>query len=268
MNQPQVFSNTLFGDVRTLEEDGKILFCASDVAKALGYANPYDAVLKHCRYLAKREVPHPQSLSRIMEMNFIPEGDVYRLITHSTLPTAERFESWVFDDVLPTIRRTGSYQAKPMTPAEMFAAQAQVNLDYERRLSDLDRRADATETALRNTVRALSVPTFTLEGWQREMQATLNMAVRTYGLNHQTYRGDLYRALEERAHVDLTSRQTRLRNRLLRQGATTAEVKEVSKLSVIARDPKLREIFHAIFQQDLAQRFSAQPQALRRALPD
>ena len=53
MNQPQVFCNTLFGDVRTLEEDGKILFCASDVAKALGYANPYDAVLKHCRYLAK-----------------------------------------------------------------------------------------------------------------------------------------------------------------------------------------------------------------------
>lgn len=275
MNQPQVFSNTLFGDVRILEEDGKILFCASDVANALGYKRPNNAVSAHCRGALKRGIgvqtgkrADGTPVFQQVEMNFIPEGDVYRLITHSTLPTAERFEQWVFDEVLPTIRRTGSYQAKPMTPAEMFAAQAQVNLEYERRLSDLDRRADATETALRNTVRALSVPTFTLEDWQREMQATLNMAVRTYGLNHQTYRGELYRTLEERAHVDLSSRQTRLRNRLLRQGATTAQVKEVSKLSVIARDPKLREIFHAVFQQDLAQRFCSQPQENRRALQE
>lgn len=265
MNQPQVFSNTIFGDVRILEEDGKILFCGADVANALGYSNSRKALLDHCKGVTKRDTLTPGGPQQI---SYIPEGDVYRLITHSRLPTAERFESWVFDEVLPIIRRTGGYQAKPMTPAEMFAAQAQVNLDYERRLSDLDRRADATETALRNTVRALSVPTFTLDDWQREMQATLNMVVRTYGLNHQTYRGELYRTLEERAHVDLTSRQTRLRNRLQRQGATTAQVKEVSKLSVIARDPKLREIFHAVFQQDLAQRFCSQPQENRRALQD
>lgn len=266
MNQPQVFSYR--GEsFRALQIDGEPWFVLKDVCAAIGIKD-HVTVSKR---LDEDEVDLAQvidGMGRSQETTVINESGLYSVILRSDKPEARPFRKWVTSEVLPTIRRTGSYQAKPMTPAEMFAAQAQVNLDYERRLSDLDRRADATETALRNTVRALSVPTFTLEGWQREMQATLNMAVRTYGLNHQTYRGDLYRALEERAHVDLTSRQTRLRNRLLRQGATTAEVKEVSKLSVIARDPKLREIFHAIFQQDLAQRFSAQPQALRRALPD
>lgn len=266
MNQPQVFSYR--GEsFRALQIDGEPWFVLKDVCAAIGIKD-HVTVSKR---LDEDEVDLAQvidGMGRSQETTVINESGLYSVILRSDKPEARPFRKWVTSEVLPTIRRTGSYQAKPMTPAEMFAAQAQVNLDYERRLSDLDRRADATETALRNTVRALSVPAFTLEGWQREMQATLNMAVRTYGLNHQTYRGDLYRTLEERAHVDLSSRQTRLRNRLLRQGATTAEVKEVSKLSVIARDPKLREIFHAIFQQDLAQRFSAQPQALRRALPD
>lgn len=269
MNQPQVFSSPVFGDVRTIMIDGEIWFVGKDVAEALGYSNTKDAISRHVDFEDRRDgVVIRDPMGRDQTPVLLNESGVYSLIFGSRLATAKQFKRWVTYDILPSIRKNGSYQAKPMTPAEMFAAQAQVNLDYERRLSDLDRRADATETALRNTVRALSVPTFTLDGWQREMQATLNMVVRTYGLNHQAYRGELYRTLEERAHVDLSSRQTRLRNRLLRQGATTAEVKEVSKLSVIARDPKLREIFHAIFQQDLAQRFSAQPQALRRALPD
>ena len=75
----------------------------------LGYKNPWDAVKKHCRYLAKREVPHPQNPTKKIEVNVIPEGDLYRLIAHSELPAAETFESWVFDEVLPTLRKTGSY---------------------------------------------------------------------------------------------------------------------------------------------------------------
>ena len=109
MNDVQVFKNSEFGDIRVLEEDGKILFCGSDVAKALGYANVRDAVARHCRYVVKRDVPHPQSADKAIEMSFISEGDMYRLICSSKLPSAEKFESWVFDEVLPTIRKTGSY---------------------------------------------------------------------------------------------------------------------------------------------------------------
>ncbi len=105
-NALHVFKNSSFGQLRTIEEDGKILFCASDVAKALGYAVPRKAVFDHCKGVTKRYAP---TNSGVQEMSFIPEGDVYRLITHSKLPGAEKFESWVFDDVLPSLRKNGYY---------------------------------------------------------------------------------------------------------------------------------------------------------------
>ena len=109
MNELQVFENNQFGQMRTLTENGTTLFCGSDVAKALGYTNAPDALTRHCRGIVKRDTP---TSSGVQTMSFIPEGDVYRLITHSKLPTAEKFESWVFDEVLPSIRKTGAY----MTP--------------------------------------------------------------------------------------------------------------------------------------------------------
>ncbi|MFQ7190887.1 MAG: Bro-N domain-containing protein [Megamonas funiformis] len=108
-NQLQVFNNAEFGQVRTIVEGDKILFCASDVAKALGYRNYNDAVNKHCRAIVKCDTPIS---GKIQAINFIPEGDIYRLIIRSKLPTAEKFESWVFDEVLPSIRKTGSYSTK------------------------------------------------------------------------------------------------------------------------------------------------------------
>lgn len=105
----RLFENPEFGQVRTIVEGDKILFCATDVAKALGYSVPRKAVYDHCRYVLKRNVPHPQSLGKEIEMSFISEGDIYRLVARSKLPAAEKFESWVFDEVLPSIRRNGAY---------------------------------------------------------------------------------------------------------------------------------------------------------------
>ena len=113
MTEIQTFTNAAFGKVRILYEDGKPLFCGADACKALGYSNQWDALKRHCRYLVKREVPNPQSVSKKVTMNFLPEGDLYRLITHSKLPSAEKFEHWVFDEVLPAIRKNGMYGADP-----------------------------------------------------------------------------------------------------------------------------------------------------------
>lgn len=113
MTDLQTFTNAAFGKVRILYENGKPLFCGADACKALGYSNQWDALKRHCRYLVKREVPNPQSASKKVTMNFLPEGDLYRLITHSKLPSAEKFERWVFDEVLPTLRQTGQYGADP-----------------------------------------------------------------------------------------------------------------------------------------------------------
>lgn len=111
MNEVKIFENEEFGKVRTLiEGEDKVLFCGSDVAKALGYTRPNDAVNDHCRIDAtsKRRTIIDR-LGRKQEALFIPEGDVYRLIAHSKLPAADQFERWIFDDVIPTIRKTGGY---------------------------------------------------------------------------------------------------------------------------------------------------------------
>ena len=105
-NKIEIFKNEQFGEVRTILEGEKVLFCAADVAKALGYTNPNKAVNDHCRAITKRSTPIS---GKVQSINFIPEGDVYRLIIRSKLPAAEKFELWVFDEVIPTIRKTGGY---------------------------------------------------------------------------------------------------------------------------------------------------------------
>lgn len=113
MDELKLFENPEFGNVRTLEtNDGKVLFCGADIANALGYSNTRKALADHCKGVTKCDTltkGGKQSLS------FIPEGDVYRLIAHSKLPKAEAFEKWVFEEVLPEIRKTGSYSLnKPL----------------------------------------------------------------------------------------------------------------------------------------------------------
>lgn len=105
-NELKIFNNEEFGQIRTVKFGSKVLFAASDVAKALGYSNPRDAVLRHCKGVVKHDILTEGGKQII---SVVPEGDVYRLITKSKLPSAEKFESWVFDEVLPTIRKTGGY---------------------------------------------------------------------------------------------------------------------------------------------------------------
>ena len=107
MNELVIFKNEEFGEIRTVEENGEVLFCGSDVAKALGYAKPHNAISTHCKGVTLKQ--GNDNMGRTQEMSFIPEGDVYRLIAHSKLPNAQRFESWVFDEVLPSIRKHGAY---------------------------------------------------------------------------------------------------------------------------------------------------------------
>ncbi len=103
----QAFHNAEFGDVRILKEsDDKYLFCATDVATALGYGNPGTAIRRHCKGSSKRATP---TAGGVQNLSYIGEGDLYRLIVHSKLPSAERFEKWIFEELLPTIRKYGAY---------------------------------------------------------------------------------------------------------------------------------------------------------------
>ncbi len=119
MNEIQIFNNPEFGEIRTIVEDDKVLFCGNDVAKALGYAVPRKALLDHCPCVLKRNVwvqtgvkADGSPAMRETEMTFISESGVYRLVFGSKLPTAEKFTDWVTEEVIPSIRKHGAY----MTP--------------------------------------------------------------------------------------------------------------------------------------------------------
>lgn len=129
MNEIQIFNNPDFGTVRTLDDNGVILFAATDVAKILGYSNPYDAISRHCKGVVKHEGvsqttnQHGVTTNQTVEMSFIPESDLYRLVFGSKLPSAEKFTDWVTSEVLPSIRKNGGYIAgqQELSPQELMA---------------------------------------------------------------------------------------------------------------------------------------------------
>ena len=115
-NNIQVFENAEFGKLEIFMIDGKPYFPATECAKVLGYKNPHKAINDHCPHLTKREVGVQTGVKadgkpayQRVEKAYIPEGDLYRLIIRSKLPAAVRFEKWVMDEVLPTIRQYGAY---------------------------------------------------------------------------------------------------------------------------------------------------------------
>ena len=145
----QIFKNEEFGSVRTIDIDGRPYFSAVDIAIALGYANPRKAIIDHCKGVTKRDI---LTQGGQQSVNFIPEGDIYRLIIRSHLPSAEKFERWVFDEVLPQIRETGGYQL-PRTYAEalrQLADKAEQNEKLNQRIEQMRPKeifADAVATS-------------------------------------------------------------------------------------------------------------------------
>ncbi len=103
------FNDSEFGEIRTIQKEDKVLFCGSDIARALGYARPADAISAHCKGVCVLPTP---SAGGVQNTKFITDGDIYRLIAHSKLPSAERFERWVFDEILPSIRKHGAYMTE------------------------------------------------------------------------------------------------------------------------------------------------------------
>ena len=149
MQQVMLFENEEFGQLRMIFIDGKQYFMANDVAKALGYSVPKDAITRHCkgamfqRYLTD---------GGEQEVKVIPEGDVYRLIIRSKLPKAEEFEKWVFDEVLPSIRKTGGYiqETNPYSIKEIVKETiCQVVPEIIRELEDKEERNKRAERELK-----------------------------------------------------------------------------------------------------------------------
>ena len=110
MNELMLFDNEEFGEIRGMEIDGKPWFVGKDVAEILGYSDPSATISKKCKYKRKEMISHCQNGKVVKtQTTLINEGDLYRLIIGSKLPSAQKFEEWVMDEVLPQIRQTGGY---------------------------------------------------------------------------------------------------------------------------------------------------------------
>lgn len=153
-NNVTVFQNEQFGQVRTIDEKGKVYFCGKDVAMALGYADYGKAIRLHCKLKGRVNRPILTNGGE-QQMSFIDEGNLYRLITHSKLPEAEKFETWVFDEVLPTIRKTGKFEVHKATDdlKAQRVATAKKNADI-RSAKLLLQIADSTKTQYKEVLQA------------------------------------------------------------------------------------------------------------------
>lgn len=137
MNNLQIFNSEEFGDIRTVTINNEPWFVGKDVATALGYAKPLNALSAHVEKDDSLKQGITDSLGREQETIFINESGLYALIFGSKLESAKRFKHWVTSEVLPAIRKTGSYQ-KPMSQVEMMRIQLGMIDDHEDRITDLE----------------------------------------------------------------------------------------------------------------------------------
>lgn len=129
MKDIQIFNNQRFGQVRTVKIEDKVFFVAIDIARALGYRDPNSAISRHAKGLVKHPV---LTNGGMQDVYVVPEGDIYRLAARSELPGAEEFESWIFDEVLPSIRKHGLYAVDDLLNDPDLAIKAFTALKEER----------------------------------------------------------------------------------------------------------------------------------------
>lgn len=155
MNTPQIF-NFEHNEVRTFLENDVPYFVANDVAKTLGYKNPSKATNDHCKKAI--ETWGNDSLGRRQKFKIIPESDVYRLIIKSNLPSADKFESWVMEEVLPQIRKHGMYATDELLNnpdllievATKLKEERTLRLIAEQQVNELQPKADYYDRILNN----------------------------------------------------------------------------------------------------------------------
>ena len=235
-----------------MQINGETWFVLKDVCVVLGITD-HKVVARRLEEDEVCQIPLTDSLGRTQETTVINESGLYNVILRSDKPEAKPFRKFVTSEVLPSIRKTGGYQTKAMTTAQMFALQAQVNLEQEQRLKALEEKTQATQETVQEAFSALSYPTVSRDHWQDETRQKIRRVCFENGLNYQQFTAQTYDELEADARVKLETRVNNQRERMKAGGAKSAEIQAVNKLTVIAADPKLRAIYSAIIQRHSAQ---------------
>ncbi len=242
MNELTVFQNPEFGEVRTLECNGEPWFVLKDVCDALGIKGAKD-VVKRLDDDERGLTPIEDSAGRHQETTIINESGLYSVIMRSDKPEAKPFRKWVTSEVLPAIRKTGGYQAKPMSIAENLAAQAQLLVDQEKRIARIEQRVDRALTAIARPQ---------ADSWVEDMKNSIRAYCEATGLTDAAGRGRLYAALDREARCSTDRRLSKLRERKKAAGERRKDYMALTKLDAIAADKQLRVAFEGIVARETA----------------
>lgn len=224
------------------EKDGIVYLRLETVARGLGFTRIAESGNEVVRWERVDGYLRDLGVPTCGHDAFIPENIFYRLAMKAKNETAERFQAKIADEVIPTIRRTGSYSAKPMTLAEQALAQAQILVDHEKQLAELSESVDKLER-FNDGIVAVLAPTAVSDGWQEQMNRKVRQYCLDYDLDYRVTFNQLYMTVESSTRSDLTRRVENRRRRILQNGGTRAEADKVTKLSVIANDAALRNAF-------------------------
>lgn len=248
MNELQIFDNPEFGQVRVVEIDGEPWFVGKDIASALGYSNPRDALAKHVDEEDKNTVAICDGTPGNPNVTAINESGVYSLIFSSKLEAASKFKRWVTAEVLPSIRKTGGY----LTPA----AEERLLAEF-RKLAD---RVTALEDAATNPfgpapAQALPAPPPenpppTIPGmaakkrWMRTVSEKLDLMKSRFNLSHNKVLHQIYQHIEKVFELSLEEERLRVMEK--------HDLDDCSTLTAIFYNEELRDYFEDYIDYNLA----------------
>lgn len=239
MNQLEVFKNEDFGEIRTVQLNNEPLFCLSDICKALEVKNTTDVAKR----LEDDEVTRFNLGGQVGETNFVSESGLYSVILRSDKPNAKRFRKWITSEVIPSIRKTGTYSARTLSPKFQLM---QGLLDQ---MAEQEQRLQGVETFCSNVKEVMATP---IGDWREEMNSHVRKIAKSSGIDYRALYTELYIELEKRAKCDLTKLSVNKQNRLTSQGKTKSYIEsECKKIAVISDNVRLKEIFHSIIKEYL-----------------
>ncbi|MDE6456449.1 MAG: hypothetical protein K2L38_11230 [Dysosmobacter sp.] len=251
MNGLQIFT---YEDtpIRTVEREDGIWWVLKDVCNVLQISNTADVAARLDD--DEKGIATIDTLGGKQEMLIINEPGLYNAIFRSAKPEAKDFKRWVTHEVLPSIRRTGSYsmtQSQPMTPAQLLAAQAQVLVDMERRMDEMQGQTRTLEAKVDTAMKAFSRPA--QDHWTADTDRAIKELCETRRLSVTATKGRMYAELERTAGCSVTARLNRLRERKKKAGMRHRDAMALTKLDAISADKQLRAIFEGVVRSWQAQ---------------
>ena len=240
------FNNPEFGSIRTIEQNGEPWFVGKDVALALGYAKPENALAAHVDALDKTTTLIQGDGSNYKsKTTIVNESGLYSLIFSSKLESAQRFKRWVTSEVLPSIRKTGCYGTPDLSELSP-ELRCLIRLEQQQKqqaqeLVRLNQKLDQLQ----------GTGAFGTGGWRRESARIIAHIAQARG--GAQYDPIVYQAaytlLEEREHCSLTARLEALRNEQRQQGMSKTRAGRLTKMDAIAASPESVERWMKILHE-------------------